>query len=112
LTDPQMASLVAPDVLTREESAELVLIMREICAWLRSCQAAGETGITFAHLCETADNQSIAAGERFFATYGRFPELSDLPDSVMRLPRARTLVQLADKTRTMLPSTKGEDGDQ
>ncbi len=62
LTEAQIVPLTAPDVLTMGESAELVLIMRAIVEWLKACQAAGETGVTFDQLCNFADQQSEEAG--------------------------------------------------
>ena len=112
LTDAQIAPLTAPDVLTMEEEAELVLIMRAIVEWLQACQAAGESSIPFAHLCGFADRQALAAGERFSATYGRPPHVSDLPDSVMRIPRARSIVKLAEKTGVLLPPSRSEEHQQ
>ncbi len=90
-------------MLTLEESAELVIVMQSIADWLRECQDAGETSISFQELVMTAEQQAIIARDRFFDLYQRYPALDDVPESLMRIPQARSIKRLADRTKTMLP---------
>jgi hypothetical protein len=101
--------ITAPDILTLEEVAELVVIMREIASWLRACQEAGETEVSFQSLVVVAEEQATKAFERFYGQYQRYPKLDDLPESLMKLPRARSIRRLADKTGTLLPPKKGQE---
>jgi hypothetical protein len=109
LSDAEIKRLTAPDVLTMEESAELVVIMRAIATWLKTCQDAGETDVSFRTLVNIARRQSRLAADRFFETYNRYPKLEDLPSSVMRIRRARSIVQLANRAGILLPPS--DEGD-
>ena len=103
LSEGEMKSLSAPDVLTMEELASLVVIMRAIGDWLINCQADGLTDVTITELIAKADEKAQAALSQFQATYHRAPNLNDVPESLMRLSRARSIKKLADKSGTLLP---------
>ncbi len=106
LTEQEMRGLTAPDVLTMEELASLVVIMRAIRDWLIECQAKGLTSITLRELIAKANDLSQRAFNQFKATYHREPNVNDVPESLMRLPRARNIKKLADKSGTLLPPSQ------
>lgn len=91
LSDQEMIRLSAPDVLTMEEMAALVVIMRAISDWLKTCQEDGLVGVTLDDLIAKADEQALAALGRFKRTYQRSPNIDDVPESLMKLPRARSI---------------------
>jgi len=103
LTEQEMKGLTAPDVLTMEESASLVVIMRAMSDWLKECQVAGLISITVTELIAKADDLAQEALKQFMAAYRRQPNVNDVPASLMRLPRARSIKKLADKSGTLLP---------
>lgn len=95
--------IASPDVLTLEESAELVLIMQEIANWLRRCQEAGEIDLAFAQLVDKAVELAQEARDRFHDLYQRYPEIEDVPDSLMSLARAQGIKRVADRARILMP---------
>ncbi|SRR5579884_3654016 len=106
LTEQEVRNLTAPDVLTMEELASLVVIMRAIRDWLIDCQTSGLTSITLAQLIAKADEQAQVALALFRRTYHRDPNVDDVPETLMRLSRARNIKKLADKSGILLPPSQ------
>jgi hypothetical protein len=101
------ARVYAPDVLTLEESAGLVVIMRAILDWLLECQQH-QMGVSFQRLVQEAQRAARNAYDIFVETYHREPQIDDVPESLMRVGRARAILKLAGKTIIKLPPMQGE----
>lgn len=106
LSPQQIKQLTAPDVMTMEEAAELVVIMQDIEEWLLDCVQAGETSVTFQEMVQVAREQSLLARDRFYELYERYPLVDDIPESLMKVARARNIKQLAERAKVMLPSSE------
>jgi hypothetical protein len=100
LTDEQIKALAAPDILTAEELAALVVIMTDIAAWLSEYQ---EDRLTYRDLIRRAQKAARDALALFQQTYHRTPQITDVPESLMTISRARKLVKLPNQGQLLLP---------
>lgn len=108
IMDITLKQITLPSILTLEELAELVLIMRAIAFWLRECLEAGETDLSFRELVLFAENQARNAQERFVEQYQRLPSITDVPAKLMPIARAQEIKRLTDRPGILLPAIRQE----